>query len=247
MTGGFDQFGHVGQLDQIMRRAVSFANFVQHVAQQRGTDPAGGAEPAAFMGEELGEIAGDFQHIAGMIEGNEGAAGGEVFESQLAVKFFLGNEGTGRAANLDTEGLFGSAILENFGDRRTEGVFIDAGTDAVSGDAQHLGAGGFAGAFGGEPGTAVEGDPRRRREGLHIIDDRRLPQIPMRDGIGRTVAGIAALALQRFDQGGFLAADIGARSQVDADVEIEPGLAQDGLAEQTLLTALFEHALQRLI
>ena len=69
----------------------------------------------------------------------------------------------------------------------------------------------------------------------------------MRDGIRRTVAGIAALALQRFDQSGFLAADIGARSQVDADVEIEPGLAQDGLAEQTLLTALFEHALQRLI
>ena len=69
----------------------------------------------------------------------------------------------------------------------------------------------------------------------------------MGNGIRWTVAGVAALALQRFDQRGFLAADIGARTEVDADIEIEPGLAQDSPTEQPLLAALFEHALQRLM
>ena len=49
----------------------------------------------------------------------------------------------------------------------------------------------------------------------------------MGNRVGRAISGGAALAFQGFDQGGFLASDIGAGAQVYFDVKVEVVLTGD--------------------
>ena len=63
-------------------------------------------------------------------------------------------------------------------------------------------------------------------------------------GNGGRFARLAAVPFERFDQGGLFAANVGARSQVDRDVEIEPFDTRDGQAEEALLAAPLEHRFQ---
>jgi hypothetical protein len=81
------------------------------------------------------------------------------------------------------------------------------------------------------PGAAVEGDQTGLGQGLDVVHHRRLAQVAAGDREGRADARPARLAFQRFDQGGFLAADIGAGAEVDLDVEVE-ALAEDVFAQQ---------------
>ena len=68
----------------------------------------------------------------------------------------------------------------------------------------------------------------------------------MLDRERRPDARRAALAFERLDQRRLLAADIGSGADVDRDVEIEAGVAQDVSAQQMLLTPPLQHRLQRL-
>ena len=94
------------------------------------------------------------------------------------------------------------------------------------------------------PDAAVDGDQRRRAERLDVVDDGRLLAVAVRHRIGRAVARNAALALEGFDQRRLLAADVGARADVDRDVEVEARLSRDGLAEQALGAPAREHRAQ---
>ena len=96
------------------------------------------------------------------------------------------------------------------------------------------------------PVAAVHGDQRRRTQRLDVVHDRRLLLVAVRDRIGRAIARHATLALERLDQGGFLAADVRARADVDADVEVEAGLAADAGAEQVRLAPSLERRLELL-
>jgi hypothetical protein len=63
-------------------------------------------------------------------------------------------------------------------------------------------------------------------------------------GERRTDARRTALAFQRLDQRGLLAADVGARADVDVDVEIEALMPLDGFAEQPLAPTAIQHCAQ---
>jgi hypothetical protein len=54
---------------------------------------------------------------------------------------------------------------------------------------------------------------------LDVVDDGRLAEQPDLDRERRLVARLAALALDRFEQGGLLAADVGAGATPQLDVE----------------------------
>ena len=54
--------------------------------QQRGADPAGRAEAAALVGEEVREVARHLEHVAAAVEDHEGAGGGHVLEGDAAVE-----------------------------------------------------------------------------------------------------------------------------------------------------------------
>jgi hypothetical protein len=84
----------------------------------------------------------------------------------------------------------------------------------------------------GKPFAAVQGDQGRAGEGLDVVDDGRLVEVAVGDRERRADARPSRLAFQRLDQRGLFAADIGARAQMDLDVEIEALGAEDGATQQ---------------
>ena len=84
-------------------------------------------------------------------------------------------------------------------------------------------------------------DPGER---LDVVDDRRVAEVSGVDGERGAVAGLAALAFERFDQGRLFAADVGPGAHADFDVEVEALLPADVLSQQVLLAAAAEDGFQ---
>ncbi len=73
---------------------------------------------------------------------------------------------------------------------------------------------------------------------LDVVDDGRA-HVETEDGgkVRRLDARVGALALERLDQPGLLAADVGARTAADIDLELHAG-AEDVLAEESFCVGL---------
>src|SRR5207249_9836006 len=110
---------------------------------------------------------------------------------------------------------------------------------------EELGAGTLLGADRPEPVGASLHDVRHAGERLDVVDDRRAAEQAVRGGKGRLDARVAALALERFDEPGLLAADVGARSAVHPDVEIE-ARTEDVAAEEARAAGLGDRRLETL-
>ena len=137
-------------------------------------------------------------------------------------------------------------ILQHLRHAHAERVFVDAGSLAVTGDRQQLGARRPRRASAAEPVRAAQQDQCRSTVALHVVHDRGPPEIALLGQPWRPVARDAALALERLDERGRLAAHVRARADVDLDVEVEALTAADRLAEQSGLPAPLERLAQRL-
>ena len=73
-------------LDEIERRSIPLLELVETIAQHRGPDAAGRAEAAAFMREEMHEVARDREHVATPVEHHQGARRGRVLECDAALE-----------------------------------------------------------------------------------------------------------------------------------------------------------------
>ena len=91
----------------------------------------------------------------------------------------------------------------------------------MTGDAEQLRAGRPLRADAGECRAAVEHDVEHVDERLDVVDDRRLAEETVRHRERRLVARLAAEALDRVEDRGLLAADVGAGALADLDVERE--------------------------
>ena len=94
---------------------------------------------------------------------------------------------------------------------------------------------------GSKPVTALFRNAGGAGEGLHVVYHGRAAQITFGHGKWRAVAGAATLAFERFDQGGFLAADIGAGTEMDFDVEGKPGLAENVFTQRNQPSSCSNH------
>ena len=111
----------------------------------------------------------------------------------------------------------------------------------VAGDAEQLRAGIVRTAKAREPFGAAAQDGRRNRNGFHIVHGRRAAIKP---GIGREWrlhTRLALLAFKAFEQGRFLAADIGAGTVMDVNVKV-PAIVIV-LADQLGLVGLLDREL----
>ena len=95
-------------------------------------------------------------------------------------------------------------------------------------------------------GAAHADDVLHVAERLDVVDDGRA-HVEAEHGreIRRLDARIGALAFERFDQAGFLAADVGARAAVDVDFQIVAG-AENVLAEEILRARFLERLFEDL-
>ncbi len=109
-------------------------------------------------------------------------------------------------------------------ERRPERDLVDAGLRDVAREAEELRSGGALRPERREAspaaGTVLE-DGEHVDEGLHVVDRRRLPEQPDLDRERRLVARLAALALDRLEEGRLLATDVRAGAAPDLDVERE--------------------------
>ena len=112
-----------------------------------------------------------------------------------------------------------AAELEQLAQGRPERDLVDARPDDVAGQAEQLWPGRALRADRRERRPAVEDDRRDVDQGLDVVDRGRLAEQPDLDRERRLVARLAALALDRFEERGLLAADVGAGAAPELDVE----------------------------
>ena len=81
---------------------------------------------------------------------------------------------------------------------------------------------------------------------LHVVHDRRT-HVETEDGgeIRRLDARIGAFAFERFDQSGFLAANVSARAAVNVNFDVEPSAEHVG-SDEIFLARFFDGALENL-
>ena len=91
----------------------------------------------------------------------------------------------------------------------------------------------------------MQRDLRRSAEGLDVVDHRWLAEVAALHRERRADARRAPLALERLDQRTLLAADVGAGTDVDLDVEVEARDARDRASEQPQRAPARQHGLQR--
>ena len=137
-----------------------------------------------------------------------------------------------RATDLDEFRIRGAHQVQQRIDGDAEWHLVHAWPGAIAGHAHQLRPRGFGGAVDREPGSAMFQDACGTDEGFDVVDGSRLVQIATLGWKGRTVAGGAPFALQRFQQRGFLAANIGAGTELNADVEVKTDAARDRRAQQ---------------
>ena len=77
-----------------------------------------------------------------------------------------------------------------------------------------------------EPLRAVAQDRRHRRHGLGVVDGGGRAVEPVVGGERRLEARLARLAFQRFEQRGFLAADVGARADKGMQLVVDTGVVK---------------------
>src|SRR5690606_30645410 len=115
----------------------------------------------------------------------------------------------------------------------------------VAGDAEDLGAGVVRAAEAGEPGGAAAQAGRDDRDGLDVVDRGRPAVHADRGRKRRLEARLAHLAFEALEQRGLLAADVGAGTPVQTDLEV--GARAAGVAaDQARVVRLVDRRLQDL-
>src|SRR5512132_483458 len=226
----------------------------EDLAHPVGALPAGGALAAGLVGVELGEVeAGPDDadvlgedHHRGRAE--QAAGAGDALEVHRGVEV-VGGQHRGRGPSRGP-GLEGLAVAhpagrthDDLAGGHAQGELEVAGVDDVAGDAEQLGAGRLVAAHRPEPVDALADDPGNGGDRLDVVDGGRGPVQALDGREGRAQLGLAALALQRRQQGRLLAADVGPGAPVQDHVQVEPR-ALDVAAEQAPVVGGVERRLE---
>ena len=192
-----------------------------------GPDPARHALPAALVAHEGGDDHEQAPELDRVVDREHdarperGAELARVLDGQAQVEVVGRDEAAGRAAQQDglqvRRGPAGQ--LEQLAQRGPERHLVGAGRPDRARDAEQLGPGRLLGADLGEGRAALEHDRQDVDERLDVVDHRRLAEEPLDDRERRLVARLAAVALDRAEDRGLLAADVRAGALAHLDVE----------------------------
>lgn len=128
-------------------------------------------------------------------------------------------------------------VVEDLAHRRAERDLKDARAVDIARHADELRANRLAAATGGVDARIVEQKVRHERQRLDIVEAGRAGEDAADLDERRLHARAARLALNRADQGGALAADVGAGTRVEVDVEVKAA-AEDVRAEEAVILRL---------
>ncbi len=205
----------VGEHGELVPVRLAGREPVQRLLLAHGADAAGDALAARLVAEELGDAQDGGDEVGVLAEDDDdaraerdaGVARGLEGERQVEL---VGAQERARGA-AEQHGLrrLGAGELEQLAQRRAELELVQARPRDVAGEAE-------------EPCVArvvSEQDVRHVDERLDVVHDRRLPEQADLDRERRLVARLAAVALDRLEERGLLAADVGAGADAQLDVD----------------------------
>ena len=205
-----------------------------------GADPARHALAARLVAEERGEPHEDGRQVDGVVDHHHDAGAHadpglpRRLERHLDVELVGRDEAPGRAAQQDRAQRppveHAAAELEHLAQRDPERRLVEAGPRDPARQAEQARARRVLGADLRVRLAALHDDAGHVDERLDVVDHRRLVEQALVDRERRLVARLAAVALDRVEQRGLLAADVGAGALAQLDVERET-LAEDVLAQ----------------
>lgn len=243
-----DAIGQFQGALHVARRALTVFQPVEGFVQAGRAHPTGDAASARFVGEKFGQAAGGFDHAGRFIHHYHSTS------SQFGTSLFQGFEGhrhiqrVGRQHRrggpagddgLDAPFALDSArvFVDDFAQGHAERQFVVAGALDMPADRENLGAFALGGADACEPLRAARDDVRDAGQGLDVVNQGWQAEQPRLGRVGWFQARIAGLALQRFEHGGLLAADIRARAAMDGHFQAEPA-AEDVLPQEAVLVGV---------
>src|SRR6266545_93363 len=239
---------------EVLVAALPALQAQEDLAHPVGALAARGALAAGLVGVELGEVEAGAHHAdVGRHDdhrgGAEQAAGtGDALEVHRDVEVVCGQHRGGRAAGgprLERLALEHAAgrLHDHLARRHAEGELEVARVAHLAGDAEQLRSRRALRAHRAEPVDALAEDPRHGGDRLDVVDRGRRPVEALDGGERRPQLRLAALALERGEQGGLLAADVGAGAAVQHHLEVEAG-ALDVAADQAVAVGVGEGGLQ---
>src|SRR5271163_1154870 len=221
---------------EIVRGAVALRPSGEEVNQFLRTHAAGNAFPAGFVAEKLCGVERHVQH-ARVFAANDDRAGAEHgarFGERFEIEFYTGERrgeiaGRGprgrKAFQFFPAGDAAGVFVDQIGDRRAHGNFVNAGLGDITADAHEFQARATADALRFVPIHAAHQNRRHVRESFDVVDDGGLFPQAVSDRKRRLVARFGALAFDGFEQGAFFAADVAAGA--DEQLQFEGQLAAE--------------------
>ena len=227
--------------------ALAVADAGDDLEHALGADAAGRALAAALLLGELQEEAGHVDHAAVLVHDDEAARAhdGAQFDDRLVVhrhvEVLAGDGAAGRTAQLSrlvrlAAGDAAGDVVDDVAQRDAHVDFDEADVVDLAGEGEDLGARALLGAGGAEPVGAEADDAGDAGQGLDVVEHRRLLPQALLSRERRPRARLAALALDGGHERGLFAADEGAGTLGDLDVEVEAAV-EDVLAQQAVFVA----------
>ncbi|OPZ97152.1 MAG: hypothetical protein BWY71_01708 [Planctomycetes bacterium ADurb.Bin412] len=263
--GGLDGLGQLPQLHHalepqegigVVLPAARAGNGLENLEHPLGALAAGNALPTAFRLDKFHEEFGQIDHAGIFIEddqpaGTHNSANGLY---RLVVNFDIqtvfGDAATGRSADLYAFAAFAignsaADIIDHLLEGSSHRDFDQAGTFDHAGEGEDFGAFAGFGAHGTEPIGAAFDNQGQVGQGLDVVDNGRLAEEALNRRERRPGPGHTAFAFDTVQQGGFFAADKGAGSHFENDVEVVAAV-ENVMAQQAVGTGLFDGVLEPL-
>ncbi len=228
---------------QILHGTLSLGDFIEHLVQALGTNPAGCTFAAALVHGKFQEELCNIHHAVVFVHDNQSARAhhradrNQIIIVNRDIIVLCGNTAAGRSAGLcRLKFLAVGNSAADFFNHLTQGCthrdFHQTGVVDFSAERKDFCALGFFRTHGGEPFSAVADNQRNVRIGFHVVENRGLAEQSFFRRERRSGTGFAAVAFNRSHQRGFLTAHKRARTEPQADVEIK-ARAENILAEQS--------------
>src|SRR5579883_2255991 len=237
----------------IRRNATAFVEARQNLFQPGRALTARNAPAAALVRIELDGAQRDRDDVGVFIEHDDaartrhGLGFGQRVEIVGDVALIRAQTRRGGTARNDRLQLFAithatADFIDDAHDGKAHRQFVDAGLFDMTRDADQTCAAVFGCTELGVPGAAVAEDHRNGRKCLAVVENGGRLKRANDSREGRFQSRHTALAFERFEQRGFFAAFVGARTGVRVKIEI-PARAEDVLAEIAALVGFGDGAI----
>ena len=173
--------GQLLQSLQVLPHSPSISNPGQRFHHRLRSLAARGALAAGFLGKELHRPAHDIHHVPAPVKDNDRPWSQHSLVGERHIHLVSGHNSSRGASDLDHLDVSGEGkLLDQLSQRAAHLQLVHPGALHVAADGEHLRPLALRSAHLAESIRSVGHDPRYVHQGLHVVDQRREAQQPLR-------------------------------------------------------------------